>query len=104
MRRRQVKPTGNIIRNTSFEGEAIEKQIARLVEGETLEVKGKTPIYTEKKDGVLADTNIRSDKFEMAMEAIDYVNKTQIARSNEYRVAEGMKDSTGESTGSTGNK
>lgn len=38
-------------------------------------------IFTERKDGVLPDYNIRTDRWEYAAEAMDAVHKANIAKS-----------------------
>ena len=42
-------------------------------------------IYTEKKDGVQAAYNIRTDRFEIAAEAMDVLTKTEIAKRENAR-------------------
>lgn len=84
MRKISVKPTRRLKVNQSFEGETIETQLKRMMDGETIETKGKPLLYTEKKDGVLPETNIRSDRFQLAQDAIDYVNRSNIAKRDEF--------------------
>ena len=44
-------------------------------------IKDRAPaVYTERKEGVRADTNIRTDRFELAVEATDKITKHKIAR------------------------
>lgn len=52
--------------------------------GEDLILGGKGMLYTERKDGVLVGTNIRTDKFNEAMMAMDKIESTRIARGQEY--------------------
>ena len=42
-------------------------------------------IYTEKADGVMAGYNIRTDKWEIAVEAMDKINKIRTAKGEEKR-------------------
>lgn len=37
-------------------------------------------IYTERKEGVLAETNIRTDRFEVAQQAMDAVSRSYAAK------------------------
>ena len=37
-------------------------------------------IFTERKDGVLPQTDIRTDRFDIALEAMDKVNRSNIAK------------------------
>ena len=39
-------------------------------------------IYTDRKDGVQAGFNVRTDRFEVATEAMDKVSKSKIAKRN----------------------
>lgn len=78
--------------NESYEGECIEHKIQRLVKNkEPLE--GSVPLtYTERKDGVLPQYDIRTDRWEIATEAMDKVAKSIIAK----RDNKGEKPNIGE--------
>nr|WAE43642.1 MAG: hypothetical protein [Microviridae sp.] len=66
--------------NDSYIGETLEQKIARATSGkEPITDTADKPIYTERKDGVLPAYNIRTDKMEVALEAMDYVSKSKIA-------------------------
>lgn len=67
-----------------FEGESIERQIERLLtSGEKIE--SISPLmYTERKEGVLPETNIRSDKMLIAQHAMGKVSKSYIAKREQY--------------------
>lgn len=69
--------------NESYEGKSIEQQLAALMQGETMETKGKAMVYTERKEGVLPETDIRSDKWELAQDAHEYVTRSNIAKRDE---------------------
>lgn len=58
-----------------YQAETIEQEIRRMLNNkEPLE--GQAPlIYTDRKDGVLKQFNIRTDKFEVAAEAMDKVSE-----------------------------
>lgn len=66
--------------NNTYEGKSIEQEIAERMEGNNIELGGKALLYTEKKDGVLPETDIRSDKFELAMIAKDKVERMRIVK------------------------
>lgn len=93
--------------NESVEGETLETQIERMLENKE-PVIGQAPlIYSERKDGVLAGYNIRTDRFEVAVEATTIINKSEIAK-RESRHKEPEKevkviemDTEGKSTGDT---
>ena len=65
----------------SYEGESIEKKVAKLVENNEPITDGAPIIYTEKKDGVLPQYDIRTDKWEIAQSAMDLANASKIAKS-----------------------
>jgi len=71
---------GGIIRNTSLEGETIEMKIERILNNKEPIKDGAPLIYTERKDGIQAGYNIRTDRFEVAVEAMDKVTKSAIAK------------------------
>lgn len=82
MKKIQV-PRNNIkIFNEPYGGESIEKKVARLIDNNEPITDGAPLIYTEKKDGVVQGYNIRADKWDIAIDAMDAVNKTKIAKSN----------------------
>lgn len=62
--------------NPLYFGEAIEKTVSRIFEkGEIAEV-DEQRMYTEGKEGVIAETDIRSDKFDMALDAVIKAQRT----------------------------
>ena len=66
--------------NKSVIGETIETQVERLVNNRENISGGSPLIFTERKDGVLAEYNIRTDRFEVAIDAMDKVSKSYKAR------------------------
>lgn len=64
----------------SYEGEPLEQKISRIVENKEPITDGAPMIYTEKKDGVLPQYNIRVDKWDLALDAMDRVNREKIAK------------------------
>ena len=69
--------------NTSVEGETIEMKIERITVNREPITDGAPLIYTERKDGVLAGYDIRTDRFDVAIEAMDKVSKTNQAKREE---------------------
>lgn len=67
-----------------YEGESIEKKVRRVVENKEPITDGAPIVYTEKKDGVLPQFNIRTDKWEIALEAMDKVQASRIAKSKQF--------------------
>lgn len=66
--------------NESYEGESLPIKIQRLIKNKE-PLDGTVPLtYTERKDGVKAEYNIRTDRWEIAAEAMDKVTKSNIAK------------------------
>ena len=64
----------------TVEGEPIELKIERIMSNKEPISDGAPAIYTERKDGIKAAYNIRTDRWEIAAEAMDVVSKTTQAR------------------------
>lgn len=77
-----IRTTTSLKRNESSEGETLEQKIDRIVNNKEAIKDGAPPIYTERKEGVVAAYDIRTDKMEKALEAMDAVHKTEIAKRN----------------------
>ena len=60
-----------ILRNNVVEGEPIEHKMARILSNNEPISDGAPEIYTERKDGVGAEYNVRTDRWELATEAMD---------------------------------
>lgn len=86
-KRTEIKNTSLQI-NESIEGESIEEKFERIMEnGEGIQ--GQVPmIYTEKKEGVNPAYNIRSDRFEIAVEGFDAISRSRIAKRDHYNQEE----------------
>lgn len=69
-----------ITASKSFEGETIEMKVKRLVENKEPIKDGSPLIYTDRKEGVKAAYNIRTDRFEIATDAMDKVHKSKQAK------------------------
>ena len=66
----------------TYEGETIEHKVQRIVLNKEPIEDGAEIIYTEKKDGVLPQYNIRTDKWDIAQNAMDLAQQQRIAKSN----------------------
>ena len=86
----------------AYLAEPREVKLRKIISGESSNMEdGVFPtIYTEKKDGVLPEYDIRTDRFEVAIDAIDKINQSvanQVAKSKGE--TEAVKDfGTGEKT------
>lgn len=66
--------------NKALEGETIEAKVRRITEQQDPITDGAPQIFTERKDGVLPEHNIRTDRFELAVEAMDKVTTNKLAK------------------------
>lgn len=73
----------NISCEIEFTGESIEQEMRRATEEQT-PIENVAPImYTDRKDGVLPSTDIRTDRWDIAQKAMGHVNKTKAAKIQE---------------------
>lgn len=80
MYRKIIPQETTISRNESYIGERLEEKIERIVNNKEPITDGAPLIYTERKDGVLPAYDIRTDRFEIAVEAMDKVTKSHLAK------------------------
>ena len=66
------------------EGESIETKVRRITENNEPITDGAPIIYTNRDDGVLPAYNIRTDRWEIAQQAMDAVNQANLAKSKNY--------------------
>lgn len=71
--------------NLTYQAEPREVKLRKIISGESSNMEdGVFPtIYTEKRDGVLPEYDIRTDRFEVAIDAMDKINQiaaNQIAK------------------------
>ena len=66
------------------EGESIEDKVRRITENNEPITDGAPIIYTNRDDGVLPAYNIRTDRWEIAQQAMEAVNQANLAKSKNY--------------------
>lgn len=66
------------------EGESIENKVYRITENNEPITDGAPIIYTNRDDGVLPAYNIRTDRWEIAQQAMDAINQANLAKSKSY--------------------
>lgn len=81
-KKQALKPT-TIKQNDSYIGESIEEKVKRILSNKENITDGAPLIYTERKDGVQPSYNIRTDRFEVAVEAMEGVSKMNLAKREE---------------------
>ena len=72
-----------------YEGETIEQKVNRIVNNNEPITDGAPIIFTERKDGVLPEYDIRTDRWDIAITAMDKVNTDKIARLQSVEIYEG---------------
>lgn len=99
---KKIKPNKTSLKvNTSYEGETIETKVNRIVNNKEPIKDGAPLIYTDRKEGVKAEMNIRTDRWELAIDAMDKVNADKLAKrldkqkAKELKAAEDLKGIVG---------
>lgn len=77
----------NLNVNESAEGQTLETQIERMIQNKEPITNAEALIYTERKEGVKPEMNIRTDRFEIAIEATDKIQRSYSARREERQKA-----------------
>ena len=65
-------------------GERIETKVKRITENNEPITDGAPIIYTNRDDGVLPAYNIRTDRWDIAQQAMEAVNQANLAKSKNY--------------------
>jgi len=84
MYKRNKPATTSLKINSSYEGERIEQKVNRIVNNKEPIKDGAPIIYTERKDGVLPAYDIRTDKYEIAVEAMEKVSQAQRSKRKSF--------------------
>lgn len=88
-----------------YNGQSMEEKIRRILNNDEPIDAISERLYTERKDGVPAEYNIRSDRWDIALDGFDYITKTNLAKREERmktmgeQAKEGMNKEGGESGG-----
>ena len=90
--RKVYYPKSSLTSVDTVDGETIERKVERIVHNGDKITDGAPLNYTEKKDGVVAGYNIRTDRFEVAAEAMDAVHRSAEASSKEKAKMKVVKD------------
>ncbi len=94
MRKEIRNRTGFNVYNT-IEGETIEMKVERIVNnGEAIEDIAPT-IYQPRREGVRPEYDIRTDRFEVAIDAMGAVEKSMITRRENYHKSEESESTEG---------
>lgn len=103
MYKKNIQYTKTTLRvNEAIEGETIEQKVERVTINKEPIKDGAPLIYTERKDGVQAGYDIRTDRFDVAIDAMDYVARSvQAKRDNNAKMKIVKEDSEAEPTQGT---
>lgn len=100
MKKKIFRPTVQMFTVEEYEGESIEKKIQRVLDENQPITDGADFVYTEKAEGVRPEFDVRTDKWEIANEAMEAVNKSKIAKSKDMAKSpdqtEGAESNAGE--------
>ena len=75
-----VRSTYNLKSVETYEGETIETKVARIVQEKAPITDGAPIIYTDREQGVLPAYNVRTDRWEIAENAMDKVNAAKFTK------------------------
>lgn len=83
MKKRIVKYAKDMLAVETVEGETIEKKMQRIMD-EKSPIDDSAPIiYTERKNGINPAHDVRTDRFDLALEAMEIETKKRIAANEE---------------------
>ena len=94
MRKIKTQNKTSISINNSVEGETIEEKIRRIIDNKEPITEGAEVIYTDRGDGILPEFDVRTDRFELAVDAMDKVHRDKLAKREERMKA--IKGGAGE--------
>ena len=70
----------SIVLNQSKEGETIEAKIRRVTNNKEPITDGAPLVFTERRDGVRPEFDVRTDRFELAVDATDRISKDHLSK------------------------
>lgn len=80
------------VKREILEGETIEQKISRIVNNKEPITDGAPIVYMERKDGVNPGFDVRTDRFDVAIDAMDIVSRSKIAKREERQKERESKD------------
>ena len=80
MKRIVIKSNSTLLINKSYQGESIEDKLERIIQQKEPITDGAPLVFTERKDGVMPEYDIRTDRFDVAIDAMDAVQKSTMAK------------------------
>lgn len=99
----QTRWTKNTLKvNKSKQGETIEEKVSRITNNKEPIKDGAPMIYTNRKEGVKPGYDVRTDRFEIAIDAMEKVTKTHLAKREERHNPKLTEDQQGTETKTVG--
>lgn len=86
----------SIVKNDTYEGETIEQKVERIVNNKEPITDGAPLIYQERVDGVEPSYDIRTDRHDFAIEAMDKVAASKRAKREEVLKEMSEKNTKGD--------
>lgn len=87
--------TSGLEMGESYEGETMERMVERLTTSKEPIKQGTALIYTARKEGVLAEHDIRTDRWDIAISKMGEVQKSLLAkREDRYGEAQQTSDAS----------
>lgn len=80
--------------NNGLEGETLENKVRRIILNNEPIKDGAPLIYTERDEGIKAGYDIRTDRWDVAYEAMNAVNRVNIAKAKGSVKLDGQTEST----------
>ena len=91
-----------INRNESVVGISIERKVEKITESKEPITDGAPLIYTERKEGVIPAYDVRTDRFEIAIEAMGKVVKSNVAKREQAAAKKAAEAAAATGTAATG--
>lgn len=84
----------------AVEGETIEMKVERMLSNNEPIDDTAPLIYTDRRDGVMPAYDIRTDRFEIGLDATDYITRSKLAQREDYykKLDEASNPETGANT------
>lgn len=83
MKKRYVQTKSTLNVREAVVGESIEDKVRRIENNKEPITDGAPLVYTERKDGVQEAFDVRTDKWEVALDAMNAVTKSKLAKRQE---------------------
>ena len=78
--KRIVNYTSPFVNEDVYEGETIETKVERVVNNNEPITDGAPLLYTERKNGVEPAFDVRTDRWDLAIDAMDLVTRDKLAK------------------------